>query len=212
MTSNLVFVHNIASADGLPLNLLINGQVVRENVVYGTITSFIPITEGPTVLAIQIVTTRQLVQLNANIVGGRSYLLIAVGQFNNQDEFPLQLRLYSNSQFTEKCQSVLQFINGAAGFPRVDLILNDRIIFANVSYSSFAIPLPISVAPITYRLRVVVTGTSIVLAGPFNITLSPNQLTTVITTGIPENGDTSPNIIVVSVPLRNQLCNRKQNR
>ena len=215
LKTRLRFLHNIAATantpvDGYPVNVFVDGVVVLQNVFYKDYSDYIRLPAGKHMITV--IPTRVLgviLELKVCLKKHSDYTIIAMGLLTDQTTFPLILKLYEDENQLDCCKSSLRFIQGAAGLPNLDLLLNRDILFPDVAYTeegSTETGCSVSQALKCgkYEFQLKITGTETTIVGPLDLYLESNKIYTLVATGLIENSDFSTTLGVI--PIENKAC------
>lgn len=193
--SFLQIVNNVANS--IPINVSIDGSSIATNVSYGNPTEFIGVQGGSHVITVSFDST--VLSISTKLKNGNYYTLILTGLLSNLTQFPFQLVLLKDNQECHGCKAQIRFVNLAAGSPHVDVYVDGKLIFRNVSFNSLKSCKWLLVCPGIHTIQVNLAGTSTVLVQSVTHYFSSQQVFTIIFAG---TDSTSFNIQILWAPCK----------
>ena len=139
-TAKVQIIHNAAART---INVLANGSPLLRAFSYRTATPFVEVPAGVELtldlvpvngLAGEIVTTK------ATFEADKTYVIVAHGTFNTNDNIPVQLAVFEGGKevSAQRRNIDLLFFHGTPDAPGVDVTTGGNVIFDNVSYGQFS--------------------------------------------------------------------------
>ncbi|MEM0995104.1 MAG: alkaline phosphatase D family protein, partial [Bacteroidota bacterium] len=185
-TANLQIIHNAAHQT---VDILVNDNAFLNAFAYRTATPFVEV-PADVELNLDLVPTNgqtglEMVSTSVTLEAGKTYIAIAYGTFDANDEFDVQLAVFDEATMTAATTGNvdLQFFHGATNAPTVDIRNGASNLFENIAYGNFA-DAYLSVPAASYTLGVAATGSAdIVAAYTANLDFWKNRTAVVFATG-----------------------------
>lgn len=172
--SNIRFLHNVLGAPNV--NIYLDNKELVLNLAYQDFTQYLNVHDGKRKLVIKISGTDTiLVSKEIKLSEDGYQTVVILGNVN--DLTTIKGKNYKDNLNCPKPNSTnFRFIHGIFGAPNVDVYVNDKIVFANVSYSNNGVPEYASLVvgapnipgadPNYFNIRVKVAGTDNTVIGP----------------------------------------------
>ena len=140
-TARVQIIHN---ADSETVQVLVNGAEFLPSLAYRTATPYVDVPAG-TPLEITLLPVNEFssfpdpVTVTATFEDGETYVVMAYGTFDDQDDFPVEVAVFAGAVEMVGDQEVaLQFFHGSNDAGDVDITLEDgTVLFDDVSYGGF---------------------------------------------------------------------------
>ncbi len=138
-TAKVQIIHN---AFNRTVNVFANGGALLESFAYRTATPYVevPADVELTLDIIPVIAAEEAISTTATFEAGKTYVVVANGTFNTNDEFPVTLAVFEGGRETASANGNLdlQFFHGSYNAPEVDITTGGSIVFDNVAYGNFA--------------------------------------------------------------------------
>lgn len=171
------FIHNVAGAP--PVNIFLNGNAAALNLVYKDIGGYLNVSCGDKEATVELAGSgTSLTSRTIRLQKDARYTAIVLGDVNNLST--IKLYLYSDDLRCPRPDLAdLRFIHGIYGAPAVDVYINDKIVFSNVTYSQTGSPTYQSISVGKTKIpgaNANYVMATITIAGTKNIVTGPTQL------------------------------------
>lgn len=178
------FVYNVAY--GPDVNIIIDGKVAASGVVYGQVTKYLLL--SPDTNNIKVTDYRTAaVLLNVNItVNVNDYTFIIHGSMLERGKPISGLLLKDDHSCPSFNRSKVRFIHAAADAPPVDLFVDGRKVYNDVSYGEIGKPSYVQVYAGAHTLALhVYNKENAVVWGPHKVEFRAGKVYSVIASGVP---------------------------
>lgn len=175
----LQIVNNVANST--PINVSIDESSIATDVSFGNPTEFIGVQVGSHVITVSFDNIE--LSISAKLKKGKYYTLVFTGLLSNLTQFPFQLILLKDNRKCHGCKAQIRFVNLAAGSPHVDVYVDGKLVFRNVSFNSLKSCKWLLVCPGIHTIQVNLAGTSTVLVQSVTHYFSSQQVFTIILSG-----------------------------
>ena len=178
------FVHNVAY--GPDVNIIIDGNVAASGVVYGQVSKYLPLSPDRNNIKVTDYQT-SAVLLNVNInVNVDDYTFIIHGSLTERGKPISGLLLKDNHTCPSFNRAKVRFVHAAAEAPPVDLFVDGRKVYDDVSYGQIGKPSYVQVYAGSHTLALhVYNKQNAVVWGPHQTEFRAGKVYTIIASGVP---------------------------
>ncbi len=141
-TAKVQFIHNAKSQT---VDAYINGDLALDNFAYRTASPFVELPAGVDIevaLALPNSTSAEeaVLSLTLQLEADRSYVVVAHGTFDENDEYPVEVALFDGGKESASADTNvdLLFFHGSPDAPEVDITSGGNVVFDNTAYGGFS--------------------------------------------------------------------------
>jgi hypothetical protein len=196
-------LHGVADAPSV--DVLVDGEVVLEEVVYKEGSGYLSVTEGEREVQVTVAGDAEAVVLEEvlELAANARYTLIVLGEAAEESEFPIEaLVLEDTTEAPEEGNIKVRVVHGVPGAPNVDVYVTGPAgeladpVLEDVPYKGFN-EAYLEVPGGDYRIRLTAAGDESVLYDSATVTLAANAVYTLVALPETEPEALSPVTLVV---------------
>lgn len=200
-TTNVQAIHAIA--DGPIIDIYIGGLLLKSGVQYGSFSSYVPFVPGTYQIDITMTgvspSSGTLISKSLNFVGGDYVTLAAIGSIANQDDYPFDIIMETDTIVIPDDRAILRTMYLSATNTAIEVSddATNQKLWVNITYPHTGEPEYLTLsANVPYIIEINQFNTpSFPLAGPTLVNLPRNTANTIYVIGI-EGSESSPLTIV----------------